>query len=74
MKIEKIMKLRIDLDPSEYMILDEAVGVLKKIKETMEQHDCDTLICCDEYTYDISNLNEVIDDLKKFENISEIIY
>lgn len=74
MKTEKIIKLRVELDETERMALNEAITVLEKIKEAMEKHDCDTLMCCDEYTYDISDVRSMIDDLEKFEDISEIIY
>ena len=46
---------------------------LQKIKETMEKYDCDTLKCCGEYTYDFSDVEDAIDTLETFENISEIM-
>lgn len=72
MKIIKISNLRVELDKTECMALNEATTVLEKIKEAMEKHNCDTLMCCDEYTYDISDLNEVITNLERFIEISEI--
>lgn len=73
MKIEKIIKLNVELDDAECMALDEAIRVLQRVQETMEKYNCDTLMCCDEYTYDITNLKTIIGDLEMFENISEII-
>lgn len=72
MKIIKISNLRVDLDKTECMALNEAVMVLKKIEETMKKYDCDTLKCCDEYTYDISDIMNIIGDLEMFEDITEI--
>ena len=39
----------------------------------MEKYDCDTLKCCGEYTYDFSDVEDAIDTLETFENISEIM-
>lgn len=72
MKIEKIMRLNVELEETERMALNEVITVLEKIKEAMEQYDCDTLMCCDEYTYDISDVRSMINDLERFEEISEI--
>lgn len=74
MKIEKIFKLNVELDEAERMALNEAATVLTKITETMEQYDCDTLMCCDEYQYELSEVINIIEDLGRLENISEIIY
>ena len=73
MRIKKIINLNIELDDAERAALEEAIKVLQKIKETMEKYDCDTLKCCGEYTYDFSDVEDVIDTLEKFESISEII-
>lgn len=73
MRIKKIINLNIELDDAERAALEEAIKVLQKIKETMEKYDCDTLKCCGEYTYDFSDVEDVIDTLEKFESISEIM-
>lgn len=73
MRIKKIINLNIELDDAERTALEEAIKVLQKIKETMEKYDCDTLKCCGEYTYDFSDVEDVIDTLEKFESISEIM-
>lgn len=73
MKIEKIIKLNVELDEAERIALNEAAKVLERVKEAMEKYDCDTLMCCDEYTYDISDLKDTIDSLEQFRDISEII-
>ena len=73
MKVEKIVKIRVGLDDTELKTLDSTIVTLEKIKDIMEQYDCDTLMCCDEYTYDISDVRGMIDDLEKFLDISEII-
>lgn len=74
MKIKKIISLNVELDDVERVVLEEAVKVLQKIKETMEKYDCDTLKCCCEYTYDFSDVEDAISTLETFENISEIMY
>ena len=74
MRIKKIIKLNVELDDIERAVLEEAVKVLQKIKETMEKYDCDTLKCCYEYTYDFSDVEDAISTLEAFENISEIMY
>ena len=73
MKIKKIINLNVELDDVERAALEEAIIVLQKIKETMEKYDCDTLKCCGEYTYDFSDVEDAIDTLETFENISEIM-
>ena len=73
MRIKKIIDLNIELDDAERAALEEAIKVLQKIKETMKKYDCDTLKCCGEYTYDFSDVEDVIDTLEKFESISEIM-
>ena len=73
MKVKKIIELNVELDNAERAVLEEAITVLQKIKETMEKYDCDTLKCCGEYTYDFSDVEDAIDTLEKFESISEIM-
>lgn len=73
MNIEKITKLNVELNHTERIALEEAIKVLQQIKETMEKYDCDTLKCCCEYTYDFSDVEDVIDTLTRFESISEIM-
>ena len=73
MKIKKIINLNVELDDAERAALEEAIKVLQEIKETMEKYDCNTLKCCGEYTYDFSDVEDVIDTLEKFESISEIM-
>ena len=73
MNVNKITKLNVGLDYYERMALKEAVIVLERIKETMEKYDCDILKCCDEYTYDFSDVEDAIDTLERFESISEIM-
>ena len=73
MRIKKIINLNIELDDAEHAALEEAIKVLQQIKETMEKYDCDTLKCCCEYTYDFSDVEDVIDTLTRFESISEIM-
>ena len=73
MKIKKIISLNVELDDAERAVLEGAIKVLQKIKETMEKYDCDALKCCSEYTYDFSDVEDAIDTLEKFESISEIM-
>lgn len=73
MKIEKQVRLIPTLDSDEISCIRETIKILGQVFDQMEKYDCDTFICCDgDYTYDISNLNEVIADLERFTEISEI--
>lgn len=72
MKIEKQVRLIPTLDSDEISCIRKTIKILTQVRDQMEKYDCDTFTCCDEYTYDISNLNEVIADLERFEEISEI--
>lgn len=72
MKIEKQIRLIPTLDSNEISCIRETVKILAQVRDQMEKYDCDTIACCDEYTYDISNLDEVLADLERFTEISEI--
>lgn len=72
MKIEKQIKCIMTLDSDEISILRNARQILEEIENKMSNYHCDIIKCCDEYTYDISELRTTIGDLEMFENITEI--
>lgn len=74
MKIEKQIRLIPTLDSDEISCIRETVKILDQVLNQMKEYDCDTLTCHNKYSYDISDVREIIDTLEKFENISEIIY
>lgn len=72
MKIEKEIKLKVEFDSDEISVLRNAQQILVKLQRQMEDYHCDTILCCDEYTYDIRNLAETIGNLEMYENITEV--
>lgn len=73
MKLEREIKISVNLSAEEISALELARLVLKSLEREMIHNHCDILSCNnDSVLYDISDLRETIDDLEMFKNISKI--
>lgn len=72
MKIEKITKLKLRLEETEYYFLEEAIKVLEKIEEAMIENDCEFILCDGEFPRESSELLDAIHLLEDFKDITEI--
>lgn len=72
MKIEKHIKLVVTLTDDEKAFLNKAQNILRNVEREMCNYSCDTILCCDEFIYDIEELRQTICDLDMFTQITEV--
>lgn len=73
MIIEKICKYSVTLTDKEKTTIKEARNVLLNLFDEMLKHECYTIECAGEYTYDKTDLTSCVNFLADFEELSKIM-
>lgn len=73
MVIEKVCECFAMLTDEEKATIKEARKILLNLFDEMLSHDCETIECAGEYTYDKTDLNRCADFLSDFEELSKIM-
>lgn len=73
MTTTKEIKINIALTDEEVETIHKAKTILEEVLCHAQDNNCGTILCSGEYTYDISDLERVVDDLDMFESIDTLV-
>lgn len=72
MIVKEIMSYDAKFTEQEKADIDLVAGHLQVLLNEMQDRGCDTFECCGEYTFDISDLEQVIELLEMVQNLTQI--